>query len=107
MPGEKYLAKQCRDRWRYVVNPDINTSEWTIEEDMEMFKLYLEHGSRWATIATLLKSRNDIQVKNRFHYFTKRNIIPLDPSQTDLALATLSPVHASSIYKNRRTIKYE
>ena len=34
LPGR--LAKQCRERWIYQINPKINTKKWTEEEDIQL-----------------------------------------------------------------------
>ena len=39
IPGR--IAKQCRERWLYQLNPNIKKNKWTVEEDVKVVKLYL------------------------------------------------------------------
>lgn len=46
LPGR--TSKQCRDRWLYVLSPDINKSCWSHPEDQKLFELFLEYGTSWS-----------------------------------------------------------
>lgn len=64
--------KQCRDRWSYVLDPNINRdTQWNRVEDYILVKLYLIFGSRWAKISRYLLGRAPIQIKNRFNSIMK------------------------------------
>ena len=61
------IGKQCRERWYKHLDPSIRKSKWTIEEDIEIVRLYCEYGSSWSKIAQVLSGRTDNQIKNRFY----------------------------------------
>ena len=69
IPGR--IAKQCRERWLYQLNPSIKKNRWTLEEDILVAKLYLKLGSRWTEISKNIAGRTDNNIKNRFNQSIK------------------------------------
>ena len=64
-------GKQWRERWINHLNPQINKGLFTTEEDILMIEKQIQHGNRWAHIATFLLGRTENQVKNRFKHIQK------------------------------------
>ena len=60
-------GKQCRDRWKNVLNPGVKKGNWTEDEDRILFETQKKVGNFWAAIAKRLPGRTDLQVKNRFY----------------------------------------
>ena len=74
-------AKDCRERWIYQLNPEINKSKFTAEEDAHLVALSesdLPRGPRgtdWWSVARALPGpggRTDMAVKNRYNALKKR-----------------------------------
>jgi hypothetical protein len=58
--------RQCRERWRLYLHPDLNTGPWTAHEDAILGRAYASLGSKWADIAMSLPGRTEVQIKNRW-----------------------------------------
>jgi hypothetical protein len=67
-------ARQCRDRWRHYVSPEVLTGSWTKADEETLLAKVQEIGPRWATIAQIFPGRTDIGVKNHYISITgKKN----------------------------------
>lgn len=64
MPGRN--TRQCRERWRNYLSPNVERGPWTKEEDELLQQKYQEYGARWIKIAPFFPQRTDINVKNRW-----------------------------------------
>eukprot|EP00924_Labyrinthula_sp_SR-Ha-C_P012938 snap_masked-scaffold_12-processed-gene-4.17-mRNA-1 protein AED:0.51 eAED:0.52 QI:0/0/0/0.5/1/1/2/0/159 len=65
-------AKQCRERWLLCLDPSINKSTWSREEDEEIIRLQSILGNKWVKIKALLNTnRTENSVKLRFHKIMK------------------------------------
>jgi hypothetical protein len=71
-------GKQCRERYRTTLDPNIRKGNWTPEEDCQIIELQQKMGNQWAKIARTLSNRTDNAVKNRFYALTSKVDKPSD-----------------------------
>ncbi|CAD8171555.1 unnamed protein product [Paramecium pentaurelia] len=64
----------CRERYQNILNPDLNKSNWTQEEEENLFNLQQSCGNSWARIASQMPGRSDLLCKNYF-YATLRKVL--------------------------------
>ena len=64
-------ARQCRDRWRGYLRPDLTTHDWTREEDECLISQYRVVGPKWRLIARAVIGRSEIALKNRWQMLIK------------------------------------
>ncbi|OMJ82800.1 hypothetical protein SteCoe_16397 [Stentor coeruleus] len=64
-------GKHCRERWNNHLNPDINKSEWSYEEDLKLLIEFKKIGKKWSSISKCLNGRTENAVKNRWNTLMK------------------------------------
>ncbi|KAK8846226.1 hypothetical protein M9Y10_020232 [Tritrichomonas musculus] len=64
--------RQCRERWKNYLSPDVLNLPWTNEEDQKLTELINQFGAQWAKIARFFNARTDVNVKNRWSYLKRK-----------------------------------
>ncbi|KAF9058386.1 Homeodomain-like protein, partial [Rhodocollybia butyracea] len=59
-------SDQCAKRWKDTLNPDIDRTSWTAEEDKKLVEAVEQHGHHWAKIVkACFPGRTGLAAKNR------------------------------------------
>lgn len=66
--------RQCRERYKNYLTPDVTNGPWTQEEDDLLFEAFSKYGARWKLIASFFPSRTDINIKSRWQVHFRRYI---------------------------------
>ncbi|KAF4142087.1 Myb-like DNA-binding domain [Phytophthora infestans] len=82
IPGR--TAKQCRERWRNHLDPSINKSPFTPEEDTIIQEGFEKMGNRWTQIAELLPGRTEDAIKLRWKALNPNQKVKAKPGRPKL-----------------------
>ena len=67
-------GKQIRDRYLNVLNPSLNRTTFTQEDDNYIIHLYNKYGPKWSFIVQFFTNRTADMIKNRFHSSIKKKL---------------------------------
>ena len=70
VPGR--TARQCIERWKNYLSPDVSLSPWNKYEDDMLEQYVKEHGQQWSKISKFFNSRTDVMLKNRWSYLKRK-----------------------------------
>lgn len=61
-----FVAVECAKRWHHSVDPSLDHSEWTPEDDSRLVRAVASHGRVWTTIGEIeFPRRSATELKNR------------------------------------------
>lgn len=72
VPGR--TGRQCRDRFRNYLMPNLNPEPWSPEEDEILVAKHYEIGPHWSRIAEFLPGRSSNSVKNRWYTYHQKSV---------------------------------
>jgi hypothetical protein len=72
LPGR--IGKQCRERWRNHLDPEVNREAWTEAEDEILIDLHERIGNQWVKITESLPGRSDNAIKNRWNSTLRKRL---------------------------------
>ena len=54
-------GKQCRERWRNHLRPQLNKGDWSVQEDIDIWEHVQEMGTKWAQVCVCARVRAHVQ----------------------------------------------
>jgi hypothetical protein len=72
-PGR--TGKQCRERWGNVLDPNIDHSPWTQQDEDMLIELVQELGKKWVLIAKSFPGRTANQCNNQWNQIKRRKYL--------------------------------
>ena len=63
--------RQCKERWKNYLSPNVNNGVWSKEEDDLLLKKYNELGPKWKQLCPYFEHRTNVNIKNRFLYLMR------------------------------------
>lgn len=67
-------GKQCRERFKNHLDPNVIRQAWTPQEDQLLIEFHNKLGNQWTKIASMMKGRSDNCVKNRWNSTIKKRL---------------------------------
>jgi hypothetical protein len=64
--------RQCRERFKNYLDPELNREPWTTEEDNLLEEKYREFGAKWNKIGQFFQNRSDNSLRNRWMMIDRR-----------------------------------
>lgn len=57
-------GRQCRERWKHHLSPEVNTSVMTVAEDEKLLYLHGKYGNSWSKISREMPGRTENMVSH-------------------------------------------
>jgi hypothetical protein len=84
--------RQCRERYKNYLSPDLSTRPWTESEDELLREKYSVLGPRWAKMTPAFAGRSDVALKNRWAWINSRPPPAAAPSEPEERTRAEEPV---------------
>ncbi|KAK2736775.1 hypothetical protein FQN57_000547 [Myotisia sp. PD_48] len=76
-------ADQCAKRWQHFLDPSLDRSEWTKDDNQTLLQAVQQHGRKWLEIRNqLFPSRSPNTLKNQYSIISRRHGKLLATSQS-------------------------
>jgi hypothetical protein len=66
-------ARQCRERYRNYLSPNLLNGQWTEAEDTLLIEKHSEFGAKWSTIVSFFPTRSEVNIKNRWTQLSSKS----------------------------------
>ncbi|EPS66301.1 hypothetical protein M569_08471, partial [Genlisea aurea] len=88
VPGRTQV--QCRERWVNCLNPSLNLSKWSREEDMKLEEAIALHGHCWSKVAACIPNRTDNHCWRRWKALFPDEVVEVEEARKIQKCALIS-----------------
>jgi hypothetical protein len=60
-----FTPRQCRERWKNYLDPRLQHTSWSPDEDARLLEGYYQLGNKWISLASRFEGRSGAAVRNR------------------------------------------
>ncbi|OHT00849.1 hypothetical protein TRFO_32417 [Tritrichomonas foetus] len=97
--------RQCRERFKNYINPELRKDNWTKEEDDLLLQKYSVFGGKWNKISKYFVNRSDNHLRNRWmmlarHQAKGGDLCQYESSSVESPVASSSPVGQSITFNS-------
>lgn len=93
--------RQCRERWKYYLSPNLEKGPWTEEEDLLLLDLIKTLEGKWSLISKHFHNRTGTNVKNRSKLLQRMELKKLSPLKKHYKKTELDVIDGSLEYKDK------
>jgi hypothetical protein len=96
-------SRQCRERFRNYLSPQLRNEPWTPDEDALLRDKYEVFGAKWSSIVAFFPTRSEVNLKNRWAQITHKARIESDLHEKRELISGLDGVIAGNPPKSSGT----
>jgi hypothetical protein len=75
--AQRFTPRQCRERWKNYLDPRLQHSPWSREDDIRLMDEYRRIGNQWISLAGIFPGRTGNSVRNRCNMLLRRKRMSL------------------------------
>jgi hypothetical protein len=64
--------RQCRERWRNYLSPNLIRLPWSSDEDKILFRKVQKYGRHWECLVSFFQGRSRNDIKNRWNTINRK-----------------------------------
>jgi hypothetical protein len=92
--GNNRTKSQCYQRWTRGLDPNINKTRWTPEQDSHLLMLVSLYGNKaWSRVSSEIGNRCDVQCRYRYKQLARERSFPEMEARAQEAAKDFAPMH--------------
>jgi len=100
IPGR--TARQCRDRWKNYLSPELVSREWDQANDKLLMEKVHEYGTKWSMILDFFPGMSYSCLKNRYYSISKGGNYRQSKNKKEILDENISLIQQSQMENNQQ-----